>query len=630
MSEESSQTELLAARLAGVTEAQAREINQFLDNRKAEAISVGELLERGYQYFIPNYQRGYRWTPEEVKTLLHDIEEASKDKKHCLQPLVLKLRDKGNDEYAVIDGQQRLTTISIILAWCNKEAGEKKDENEPPRPGIEYETRKRSKDFLEKISDIYKRNPETKINNATQNQQSATFDAKDDDELNPNNNVDFFNMYQAYATCTKYKGKEITIRENLLNHCSFILYIAGEGENEHEIFKRLNSGKIALTNAELTKALLLHDRPYKEQLEMALKWDEMMRFFENDDFWYFICTEPESEKYQQTRLDFLIELVPDKKIETKGDRYASFRAIDEENRNGTYSLTNEWEKLTKYYHIMRYWYEDAPTLSTSREQRSLYHLIGFLLKSGYATPADLLKEFNEKQKSAFRGWCLGEIKKKLSIADKSNLLKKIEELDYYDKNHYKIITNLLLLMNIATLEFNAGENSRYPFASHVREKWSLEHIHARQEEACIERLKQYKKILDSDFKCSKEWQEQYDGDKNKQKLNAEYNRTLDLLEEKYKGGGFSYENSFGNLALLPGWFNSKVNNKGYQDKRRMIMQECNDGKLAIIPICTRYAFFKYYSPDDDSNIVWDGKNASDYTEKAIGLIYKYLNPATQA
>lgn len=601
MSEESSQTELLAARLAGVTEAQAREINQFLDNRKAEAISVGDLLKRTYQYFIPNYQRGYRWTLLEVKTLLHDIEEASKDKKHCLQPLVLKKR--GKDKYTVIDGQQRLTTISIILAWCNQ-----KEKATCKRPSIEYETRTGSLGFLKNIKDK----------------------TKDDAEAN----VDFWNMYQAYVHCDEYaKGKEnivSIIKENLLNHCSFILYIAGEGENEHEIFKRLNSGKIALTNAELTKALLLHDRPYKEQLEMALKWDEMMRFFENDDFWYFICTEPESEKYQQTRLDFLIELVPDKKIETKGDRYASFRAIDEENRKGTYSLTNEWEKLTKYYHIMRYWYEDAPTLSTSREQRSLYHLIGYLLKSGYATPADLLKEFNEKPKSAFRGWCLGEIKKKLSIADKSNLLKKIEELDYYDKKHYKIITNLLLLMNITTLEFNAGENSRYPFASHVREKWSLEHIHARQEEACIERLKQYKKILDSDFKCSKEWQEQYDGDKNKQKLKAEYNRTLDLLEEKYKGGGFSYENSFGNLALLPGWFNSKVNNKGYQDKRRMIMQECNDGNLAIIPICTRYAFFKYYSPDDDSNIVWDGKNASDYTEKAIDLIYKYLTPETEA
>lgn len=599
MSEESSQTELLAARLAGDTEAQAREINEFLDNRKAEAISVGDLLKLGYQYFIPNYQRGYRWTKEEVKILLRDIEEASKDNMHFLQPLVLKKRE-GEKEYTVIDGQQRLTTISIILAWCEVE--------ETQRPIIAYETRKGSKDFLKEIKDKTKKNAGV--------------------------NVDFFNMHQAYEYCMNYHTEKgwPAIKENLLNHCSFILYIAGKGENEHEIFKRLNSGKIALTNAELTKALLLHDRSYEEQLEMALKWDEMMHFFENDDFWYFICPEPESEKYQQTRLDFLIELVPDIRIETKGDRYASFRAIYEENREGIYSLTtltNEWEKLTKYYHIMRYWYEDAPTLSTSREQRSLYHLIGFLLKSGYATPADLLKEFNEKPKSAFRGWCLGEIKKKLNITDKSNLLEKIEKLDYYDKNHYEVITNLLLLMNIATLEFNAGESSRYPFASHVREKWSLEHIHARQEEACIKRLVQYKKLLGLDLEGADGLQEGHIEDK--QKLNDEYNRILDFLEEKYKGGVFNYETSFGNLALLPKNFNSHLNNKGYQEKRELIAKACvQTDENAILPICTRYAFFKFYSPGDDSNIVWDGKNAFDYTEKAIDLIYKYLNPEIQA
>lgn len=334
MSEESSQTELLAARLAGVTEAQAREINEFLDNREAKAISVGELLERAYQYFIPNYQRGYRWTPLEVKTLLHDIEEANGEKKHCLQPLVLIKREKDK-EYAVIDGQQRLTTISIILAWCNQRAGGKADENDLLRPNIEYKTRARSKDFLDKISVIYKENAEANVNNTIQNLQGAISD-KMGKALSPNNNVDFFNMYEAYKCCADYTPKRGwgAIKENLLNHCSFILYIAGEGENEHEIFKRLNSGKIALTNAELTKALLLHDRPYKEQLEMALKWDEMMHFFENDDFWYFICTEPESEKYQQTRLDFLIELVAGTESGAGVDRYVSFRKINKEIRKG--------------------------------------------------------------------------------------------------------------------------------------------------------------------------------------------------------------------------------------------------------------------------------------------------------
>lgn len=599
MSETDSQTKILTDRLASISEAQAREINQFLDNRAAKAISVGELLERAYQYFIPNYQRGYRWTPLEVKTLLHDIEEASGDKKHCLQPLVLQKRkgEKAN-EYTVIDGQQRLTTISIILAWCNQ-----KEKATCKRPSIEYETRTGSLSFLENIKDK----------------------TEDDAEAN----ADFWNMYQAYVCCNEYaKGKEnivSIIKENLLNHCSFILYIAGKGEAEHEIFKRLNSGKIALTNAELTKALLLHDRPYKEQLEMALKWDEMMHFFENDDFWYFICPEPESEKYQQTRLDFLIELVAGTESGTGGDRYASFRALDTKIRDGEFSITAKWKELIRFYHIMRYWYEDTP--HRRRGDSSLYHLVGFIIHENIkeVKVKDLLSLFGDKTRKLFKESCLNIIKKNLKfgekeITDKNSLAEIVAELNYGEHNPY--ISQLLLLMNIATLEKSLGENSRYPFAAHVCEKWSLEHIHARNEKASADSLKAYLSLVAPD----KYIQEEIESLKNDDDIKTKYKECLSKFEKMYEDGEFSYETSFGNLALLPRGFNSSLSNKWYRDKRQQI---ANNQEKAILPICTRYAFFKYYSPDDDSNIVWDGKNAYDYTEKAIDLIYKYLNPEIQ-
>lgn len=90
---------------------------------KIELKSVSELL--GMKFFIPSYQRGYRWTEQQVKDLLEDIWEFSKKKKqeyefYCLQPLVVKCMNNNdkqkaqlniNEEwYEVIDGQQRLTT----------------------------------------------------------------------------------------------------------------------------------------------------------------------------------------------------------------------------------------------------------------------------------------------------------------------------------------------------------------------------------------------------------------------------------------------------------------------------------------------------------------------------------------
>lgn len=89
--------------------------------------SICQLL--GMNFFVPSYQRGYRWTTQQVNELLEDIKDFcySPNSFYCLQPIVV--REMSGDEinehqlkaendckwYEVIDGQQRLTTILLIL-----------------------------------------------------------------------------------------------------------------------------------------------------------------------------------------------------------------------------------------------------------------------------------------------------------------------------------------------------------------------------------------------------------------------------------------------------------------------------------------------------------------------------------
>ena len=120
-----------------------------MGENKIELKSVSELL--GMKFFIPSYQRGYRWTEQQIGNLLNDIYAFNKGVDgdfYCLQPLVVKEQSKVNllDEiksadsieevetllkgsWTVIDGQQRLTTIYLIL----KALGEEKC------PSLEYE-----------------------------------------------------------------------------------------------------------------------------------------------------------------------------------------------------------------------------------------------------------------------------------------------------------------------------------------------------------------------------------------------------------------------------------------------------------------------------------------------------------
>lgn len=85
-----------------------------------EIKSLGEILNE--KFFVPYYQRGFRWTEKQVVDLLNDIYNFSKiehqeNEFYCLQPLVVK---KNGVNWNLIDGQQRLTTIILIAKYFNE------------------------------------------------------------------------------------------------------------------------------------------------------------------------------------------------------------------------------------------------------------------------------------------------------------------------------------------------------------------------------------------------------------------------------------------------------------------------------------------------------------------------------
>ncbi|HGF7372278.1 TPA: DUF262 domain-containing protein, partial [Vibrio cholerae] len=86
---------------------------------------INDLLD--LSFFIPAYQRGYRWSKRQVTELLNDVYEFCLNKNkteqdfYCLQPVVVKAR---GDQWELVDGQQRLTTILIILGYFNSRFSE--------------------------------------------------------------------------------------------------------------------------------------------------------------------------------------------------------------------------------------------------------------------------------------------------------------------------------------------------------------------------------------------------------------------------------------------------------------------------------------------------------------------------
>ncbi|MBD9149607.1 MAG: DUF262 domain-containing protein [Spirochaetia bacterium] len=83
----------------------------------AKEYRLRDIFETKFEYFIPSYQRPYAWTVEETETLFDNLYEGfkTKEKMYFLGTVVL-IKTEGNPHAEVVDGQQRLTTLSIFVA----------------------------------------------------------------------------------------------------------------------------------------------------------------------------------------------------------------------------------------------------------------------------------------------------------------------------------------------------------------------------------------------------------------------------------------------------------------------------------------------------------------------------------
>lgn len=414
-----------------------------------ETKTIGELKD--YQFYVPSYQRGYRWTEYEVIALLDDINEFSTEggKKYCIQPLIVKQRSDGSFE--VVDGQQRLTTIFIFM-----KIAEEKTEYIPF--DLKFETRQNSQDFLSNLS------------------------AKGDID---NTNIDYYNITTARKAINnwldKQKNRYIAINrifEKLIESVFFIWYEIPETDNPVTVFTKVNLGKIPLTNAELLKALLLNKDNFtketeKRQIEISLAWDRIENGLHDDSFWYFL-NEKESSG---TRIDFLFELLADEHNKAlnppllKEQNYFPFLVFAAE-----YGLAPDkevfvrgvWSEVEKLYSEFYDWYSDL----------NKYHIIGFLIASGTKIE-DIFVLTREKRKSMVMHDLLDKTKKVVGAVDVYDL-----QTIFYDnkQNVRSKIRKILLLFNIASLVCKSEKQYRFPFDIYKLGKWDIEHIHATADE----------------------------------------------------------------------------------------------------------------------------------------------------
>lgn len=546
-------------------------------------------------FYVPDYQRGYRWGRNEVETLLNDVYEyGGKIKKsdtdnYCLQPVVV--RNLG-DKYELIDGQQRLTTLYLIYIYMNKVSN---GFMSAPKFSLSYETRKESADFL-----------------------------KDPSESKKEDNIDFYFIYNAYKTIENWFSQKDKLQSTLTNINKYfdecvkvIWYEIPDSESSIDLFTRLNIGKIPLTSSELVKALFLKSESENtiRQEELSLEWDNMEKDLHDDEFWGFL-TNSETDNYP-TRIDLVLDLIS-KKTESDKEVYRTFFHFDNEYKKGK-SLEDIWGEIQHNYLTLKEWFSD----------HDFYHQIGYLIASNSKKLIDILNDYSNKSKTAFRQY-LDE-----SIRESIKYKKNYNNLDY--ENDYDDIKKLLLLFNIESVRQIDDRKRRFPFGRHKKENWSLEHIHAQHSEGLktnekiVEWLKAHIKsllsiggqdeLISDMMLLVKSIEDNPKTTKVRERFETLQQRVVIVLSPK--GEDIEYIHQLSNMALLSSGQNSAVSNYTFDAKRNLILEMDKNG--SYIPFCTKMVFLKYYSTVDTNLHFW-GKNDRDaYSEAMSKVLESYLN-----
>lgn len=538
-------------------------------------------------FLVKSYQRGYRWTKDEVIRLLDDIEQNQNDN-YCLQPIVVK---KENNIYELIDGQQRLTTIYLIYQYIH----EKISYFDPPKFTISYETRAKSKEFLNDI-DITKKN----------------------------DNIDFWYIAEAYETIDSWfsNGKQSILpyfTKLFDEKVRVIWYEVDEDTDAIPLFTRLNIGKIPLTSSELVKAMFLSNSLNKEmneerQNEISLQWDNIEKKLRDDSFWYFLTNEGIAD--YQTRIDLILDLLANKPYNCR-EKYYTFFVIDK--MKDTKSLKEIWRDIQHTYLTLCDWFEN----------HEFYHKIGYLISSEDMTLQDIYNNSIGKTKDEFLDFINDRIKDSIKID------KNYGELDYEKSQDRVLIQKLLLLFNIESVRKNGEKTqwfpfNKYKFRDNGKEEWSLEHIHAQQSEGMktIEAWKEWLVLhlasIINVFPDEKDLINNIKSAINKPNLSAdEFNELQQIISSKLTQTN-SNRNSIANLALLNSKDNAALNNSTFDVKRNKIIEM--DKKGLYIPFATKMVFFKYYSASSNNNLhFWGYNDMKSYINYINEVLAEYLN-----
>ncbi len=569
----------------------------------------GCLTQHGaFKYLIPSYQRGYKWASNDdgkVTILLNDLKKAFdlKKKEYYLQYITVK-ETKDQTDLSVlelIDGQQRLTTLSILIAVVNSILTEE-DLEDFANDKLNYEVRG---NFFQDA-----------IHSNLKNYLADGWVEQEDFSQDKHYIISAARRINEYVNGIENKKSFFNF---IADDVKIIVNVVDKGDSER-VFSNLNSNKVSLTEAELIKGILLtkvsrgEDKRKRfreiteERMKLGMLWDEMARW----------CNSPEVRNfYFDNKNDGMTELM-------KFALYYKYpdNSYDEKKDPKDYPLFNCYLDLPSHQEAYQAIVDSYRILKDLYEDTEAYNLLGYLMsvkKAPFKSCVEMVKQKDSiltlyiqsmLTKKELKVWLLKQIK---GIIPKEN----VEDL-WYGENDDDI-HRVLLALSVFEPKDNQISRTRFDFYSFKNFEWTLEHIFPQSPEGKGHIL------TDEEKEELKTMVAEIDDADLKEKVFASLENKIRTDDEKesLKNALGKVVNTIGNMCLLTRGDNASNGCVFFKEKRKNINNLIANG--SFVPKHTFEVFSKMLLLNPGPIEVWTKNNMEEHKTIIVSRIEEIKN-----
>ena len=406
-----------------------------------------KIFSEEFWFIVPQYQRPYVWQEENIQELIDDLYYAFENKQNSeyfLGALVLKrTKEEEFKEYEILDGQQRLTTLCMMIAVLRdlmKKPQYKwtlsqmiyQEENEllrvPSRSRIKYNTRDKVKDFVKDYiipSGSTRRKEIVKFHEST--------------------NISVANMSKAISIMHEVFASKDNLEAFavfLLNNVLFIYVSTDNTEDAFRLFTILNDRGMPLSNSDILKSINIGEVGEEDLDEYCESWEYLEEKYNKsfDRFLSFARTILLKNKPVSNLLDEYEKNIYKKGILKKGKNTIDFlieldQVYDAIIDLNDKELSNEYKNLVTIMKIGLHSDEWIPALMSYFIKFKYYNLDEFIKRLEYKFVGDLMSNISPSKRSEN----LNNIIKTIEIINESTIdtLLDNKELFDIDKNIFR-------------------------------------------------------------------------------------------------------------------------------------------------------------------------------------------------